>query len=232
MRLLVFGIHPDDIELSCGGSVALAARQGHEVILADLSTGEASSNGTPEERAKEAMEASKILGATQRVNLGFHDTKIQCEDPQQLHAVVSCVRRFKPDFVFIPHKEDPHPDHASGGELIERSLYFAGVQGYQTGADAWAVKQGLIYIGRLEIDPDFIVDITSTFEVRVRAIKAHRTQFIGGEGRKPTPINSPEFLPFIEARSRCYGFRIGARYGEPFLTLKPMALSDFNLFMG
>ncbi len=230
MRILVLGIHPDDIELGCGGSVALAVQQGHDVVLVDLSTGEASSNGTPEERAREAMEAAKILGVEKRVNLGLRDAAIAREDPHQTRIVVESIRRFKPELVLLPHKVDPHPDHASGGELIERALYFAGVHGYSTGTETWVVGKGLVYMGRLEFEPDIILDVTPTYAVKIQAVEAHRSQFIREEGRKPTPINSPDFLPFVEARSRHYGYRIGARYGEPFQLLKAIPLKDFGTF--
>jgi len=230
MKILTFGIHPDDIELGCGGTVALAVRQGHEVILVDLSSGEASSNGTPEERAGEAMKAAEILGVKQRLNLGLRDSAIQSEDPAQTRAVVDSIRRFRPDLVLIPQKKDPHPDHASGGALIERAIYLAGIHGFETVSDAWSVRKGLIYMGRLEFEPHFIVDITSTSSIKTEAIQAHRSQFVREEGRNPTSINSPDFLPFLLARSNSYGFRIGAKYGEPFRSLNPVALKDLTPF--
>jgi bacillithiol biosynthesis deacetylase BshB1 len=230
MRILVFGIHPDDVELGCGGSVALAARQSHEITIVDLSSGESSSNGTPQERAREALEASKVLGVNERLNLGFPDTAIRSEDLSQTRAVVDCIRRIKPGILFLPDRRDPHPDHASGGLLLERAVYLSGVHGFETGTDAWSVGAVLIYMGRTEFDPHFIVDITSTYSVKIQAIRAFRSQFIAEEARRPTPINSPDFLPFLEARSRLYGHRIGARYGEPLQTLKPTALREFSIF--
>jgi bacillithiol biosynthesis deacetylase BshB1 len=230
MKILTFGIHPDDIELGCGGAVALASRQGHELILVDLSSGEASSNGTPEERAVEAKEAAGILGAKQRINLGLRDSAIQSEDPAQTRAVVDSIRRVRPDLIFFPHRDDPHPDHASGGALIERAIYLAGIHGYDTGTEAWSVTKGLIYMGRLEFDPEFIVDITSTFSIKLQAIQAHRSQFIRDAGRNPTPINSPDFLPMLQARSTSYGYRIGVQFGEPFQSMIPAALKDFTIF--
>ncbi|MFH1755741.1 MAG: bacillithiol biosynthesis deacetylase BshB1 [Candidatus Latescibacterota bacterium] len=230
MRLLTIGIHPDDIELGCGGTVALAVQQGHEVFLVDLSSGDASSNGTPEERAVEAQRAAVILGVAQRINLGFRDAAIQSEDPEQTRAVVEAIRRVAPNVIIIPHKNDPHPDHASGGVLIERAIYLAGIHGYQTGTQACAIHKGLVYIGRLDFAADLIVDVTSTMPIKTQAIEAHRSQFLREEGRQPTPINSPEFLPFLRARSRSYGYRIGAQFGEPFQLFKATALKNFTIF--
>jgi bacillithiol biosynthesis deacetylase BshB1 len=230
MKILTFGIHPDDIELGCGGTVALAAGQGHELILVDLSRGEASSNGTPEERAAEAKKAAAILGAERRINLGLPDCSIQSEDPAQTQAVVETIRSIRPDLILLPHKVDPHPDHASGGVLIERAIYLSGIHGYAAGTKAWSVRRGLVYMGRLEFEPDFIVDITSTISIKEDAIRAHRSQFIREEGRNHTAINSPDFLPFLQARSGSYGYRIGVEHGEPFRSMRPVALKDFVLF--
>jgi bacillithiol biosynthesis deacetylase BshB1 len=230
MKILTFGIHPDDIELGCGGTIALAGRQGHESVLVDLTAGEASSNGTPEERAAEATKAAAILGTKQRVNLGFDDCGVQSEDPDQTRAVVDTIRTYRPDLILLPHKEDPHPDHSSGGELIERAIYLAGIHGYETGTKAWPVRRGLVYMGRLDFEPDIVFDITSTFSIKVDAVRAHRSQFIREEGRNHTPINSPDFLPFLQSRSSMYGYRIGVKYGEPFRSLKPIALSGFAVF--
>jgi bacillithiol biosynthesis deacetylase BshB1 len=230
MNILTLAIHPDDIELGCGGTVALAALQGHQVTLVDLSPGESSSNGTPEERTAEARKAAAILGAKQRLNVGLPDCAIQSEDPGQTRAVVDIIRSVRPDLVLIPHKEDPHPDHASGGALIERAIYLAGIQGYAAGSEACSVRSGLVYMGRLDFEPDFIVDITPTFSMKMDAVRAHRSQFIRDEGRNPTSINSPDFLQFLEARSSSYGYRAGARYGEPFLSWRPVALKDFAMF--
>ena len=227
--MLVFGIHPDDIEFCCGGTVALAVLQGHAVVLADLSTGGAASNGTIEERAREAKIAAGILGVGERVNLGFADTGIQSENLEQVRAVVSCIRRHRPELVLAPHRHDTHPDHISGGILIERAIYLSGIHGFRTSEPQWAVPGALLYMGRREFEPDLIVDITSTYDIRLRSIQAHQSQIGGGE-RKSTPINSAEFLPMLEARASIFGFKIGVRYGEPFQSLRPWPVKSFEMF--
>jgi bacillithiol biosynthesis deacetylase BshB1 len=232
MRILAFGIHPDDIELGCGGTVCLAAQAGNDVILADLSDGASASNGTPKIRAVEAAAAARILGVKDRVNLGLPDTEIRSEDPDQIRVVVRCIREARPDLIMYSSADDPHPDHAAGGVLIERAVYFAGVKGYLKKVPACRVGKLLAYPGRRELEPDVVFDITSVYETKVRAIEAHETQFIADEGRNPTPLNSPEFLPFIEARCRMYGRAIGVRYGEPFELQGPLALADFGVFQG
>lgn len=238
MKILVFGIHPDDVELGCGGTVAMCAEHGHEVTIVDLSQGESSSNGTPEERAREAVEAARILGCTQRLNLGIPDAAIQGENIEQQKKVVSSIRLHRPHLVLLPLKDDPHPDHAAGAVLIERAIYFSGIHGYQTGAaeggedDAagWTVKQGLVYPGRRDLDPDVIVDISNSFQKKMDAVLAHRTQFDGGELAKETPLNQPDFLSAVEARARWAGHLIGVRYGEPFKTIRKMGIRDLSVF--
>jgi bacillithiol biosynthesis deacetylase BshB1 len=229
MRILVFGIHPDDIEFCCGGTVALAVKLGHEVVMADLTDGGASSNGTIEQRAREAETAAEILGVGERVNLGFADTEVQSESLEQARTVVNCIRRYRPELVLAPHRKDTHPDHISGGILVERAIYLSGIHGFRTPEPHWAVPAALMYMGRSEFEPDLIVDITSTYDIRLRSIQAHQTQIGGGDDRNSTPINSVEFLPLLEARARTYGFKIGVKYGEPFQSLRPLPLKNFDM---
>jgi len=228
MRIVVFGIHPDDIELGCGGSVALFTARGHEVVLVDLTRGESSSNGTPEERADEAVEAARILGCGVRENLDLPDTGLIGEDPDQQRVTAAAIRRHRPDLVVLPSKDDPHPDHASGGELIERALYLAGIHGYSTegGGGRWASRNGLVYPGRRELEPDIVIDIGDTFATKMDSIRAHRTQFDAFDGAKETPLNRPGFLGAVEARALAAGYRIGVQYGEPFKLLNPLAVED------
>lgn len=228
MRILVFGIHPDDVELGCGGTVALLAARGHEVILVDLTRGESASNGTPQQRADESAEAARILGCKERLNLGLPDTGLSSEDADQQRATAAAIRRHRPDLVIVPSKDDPHPDHASGGVLIERALYFSGIHGYATGEGGphWKVGNGMIYPGRRDLEPDIVVDISGTFDTKMASIKAHRTQFAVFEGARETPLNRPGFLGAVEARATAAGHRVGVRYGEPFKLLNPVAVQD------
>ena len=230
MKILALGIHPDDVELGCGGTVILAVRQGHEVTVVDLSEGTASSNGTPEERAAESAAAAQLMGVEKRLNLGLPDTRIQSEDADQIARVAACLRDNRPDLVLIPSSDDPHPDHASGGRLIERAVYLAGVHGYDRERPALPAARSLIYPGRVDFEPNVVVDVTPTHATKLKAILAHRSQFVPGEGRKPTPLNSPDFVRFVEARSRVHGREIGVRFGEGFCVTKPLALSDLGIF--
>ncbi len=230
MNVLAIGIHPDDIELFCGGTVALAAERGHAVTAIDLSDGAASSNGSPEERKREAEAAAKIMGVADRRTLGLPDTGIRSEDGDQLKRVVEAIRDTRPDVILAPTSDDPHPDHASGGQLLSRAVYFSGVQGFEPGKPAWPIRVVMVYGGRLEVEPQVIVDITSTHRKKLLAIRAHESQFALSPGRRATPLNAPEFLPAVEARDRLYGRKIGVAFGEAFRLPFPLALKDLSVF--
>jgi bacillithiol biosynthesis deacetylase BshB1 len=230
MNVLALGIHPDDIELFCGGTVALAVERGHHVTLVDLSDGAASTNGTAEERRKEAAAAAAIMGVAGRRTLALPDTGIHSEDAGQLRQVVEALRQARPDVVLTPSSDDPHPDHASGGELVRRAIYLSAVQGYERGQTAWAIRTVMVYGGRIEVEPHVIVDVTSTHRKKLLAIQAHVTQFAPAPGRRPTPLNAPEFLPAVEGRDRLYGRKIGVAYGEAFRLLYPLPLTDLSVF--
>ena len=234
MRVLVFGIHPDDIELGCGGTAAVCASRGDAVTIVDLTRGESSTNGTPEQRAEEAGEAATLLGVSERENLGIPDAGVLSEDPGQQRLVAGCIRRVRPDVVLVPNADDPHPDHASGSVLISRSLYLSGIRGYETagGEAPWKPSAALVYSGRKEVRPDVVVDITEVFERKRAAIDAHRSQFGRAPGAGDTPLNTPDFLDAVEARDRVAGQRVGVRFAEAFQLMSPMRLSDLSVFAG
>jgi bacillithiol biosynthesis deacetylase BshB1 len=229
MNVLAIGIHPDDVELSCGGTVTLAAGQGHKVTVVDLADGAASTNGTVADREREALEAAKIMGIAERRNLSLPDTGLRSDDPDQIREVVGAIRWCRPDIMLAPSSDDPHPDHAAGGELIRRALYLSGLLRYPADGDPWSVERVLIYGGRTDIEPHLIFDITDVQETKMRAILAHETQFVMSEDRHPTPLNAPEFMQAIEARDRSHGRRIRVMFGEGFALHQPLAVTGLSI---
>jgi N-acetylglucosamine malate deacetylase 1 len=229
MKILAFGIHPDDVELGCGGTVIAAVRRGHDVSVADLSEGRSSTNGTPDERAAEAEAAAALMGVAKRRNLGLPDTRIQSESDEHTRAVVDCLREERPDVALIPSADDPHPDHASGGRLIERAIYLAGVPGYRPELAAWRVPYALVYPGRADFEPDIVVDVSAVHDAKIEAILAHASQFVLQGDRTPTPLNAPDFIDFVVARARIHGRRVGVRFGEPFRTARPIKLAGLEV---
>lgn len=237
MRVMAIGIHPDDVEIGCGGTVALSAARGDEVTIVDLTRGESSTNGTVEARAEEARAAATILGCSKRVNAMLPDTGMRSEDPAQTLAVVRILRAFRPHVVLIPNPDDPHPDHASGGMLVQRAMFLSNVNGYATEAEGirqerWRVGRALVYSGRKEVRPDVVVDITSVHETKLLAVRAHASQFDGGSGSLVTPLTDPRFFDVVAARAMVAGRRIGATYGEAFALLAPVALNDLGPLTG
>ena len=233
MRVLAIGIHPDDVEISCGGTVAVLAARGDEVVILDLTRGESSTNGTPEARAREAEAAARILGVTRRVNAALPDAGLRSDDLEQRRAIVAVIRSVRPHVVLIPNANDQHPDHAAGGILSQHAVFMANVDGYATeegGARQarWSVARSLLYSGRREVRPDLVVDITSVYETKTKAIRAHATQVGTGKELLATPLTDPRFLAVVEGRDRVAGRRIGATFGEAFELVSPLGLIDFS----
>ena len=213
--------------------MALCAANGDEVTLVDLTRGESSTNGTAEERAREAAEATKILGGARRVNAGLPDAGLQSEALDQTRAVVTIIRAHRPHVLLIPNPDDQHPDHASGGMLVQRAMFLSNVNGYVTELDGarqarWNVARALIYSGRREIHPDVVVDITSTYDTKLESVRAHATQVGGGPGQLATRLNDGTLFGAIEGRALVAGRRVGVRYGEAFQLLAPVRLTGFD----
>lgn len=233
MRVLAIGIHPDDVEICCGGTVALLTRRGDEVSILDLTRGESSTNGTPEQRAREADEAARVLGVARRLNAGLPDAGVFSEDPEQRRTVVRCIRAVRPHVVLVPNADDAHPDHRAGGVLTRDAIFLSNVDGYLTEEGGkrqarWRVARAFVYSGRKEVRPDIVMDITAVHDVKLAAVRAHASQVGGGAGSLATPLTDPRFLATIEARERVAGRRVGATFGEALELLAPLTFTDFK----
>jgi bacillithiol biosynthesis deacetylase BshB1 len=234
MRIMAIGIHPDDVEIGCGGTVAVCAAAGDDVTIVDLTRGESSTNGTPEERAREAAEAARILGCKRRENVGLPDAGVQSENAAQTSAVVAMIRAHRPHIILVPNPDDAHPDHASGGMLIQRATFLANVNGYVTEREGkrqerWLVGRLLVYSGRREVRPAIVVDITAQYETKLAAVRAHASQVGGGKGALPTRLNDGGLFGSVEGRALVAGRRIGVKYGEAFQILAPIGLSRLDM---
>jgi len=234
LDVLAIGAHPDDVELSCGGTVAKLARQGYRVGLVDLTDGEMGTRGSREVRAIEAAEAGKILGVTSRDSLHIPDAGIEITRDNLL-ALIRVIRRHKPDVLLIPHSEDRHPDHEHTHTLAREAWYYAGLRKIETQLDgtpqeAHRPRTYYHFMQWFEFEPSFIVDISETFEQRIEAMRAFRSQFYDPESKEPaTILSTPEFIEMIRTRAEYYGDKIGATYGEPFFS--PAALPVQDLFI-
>jgi bacillithiol biosynthesis deacetylase BshB1 len=209
--VLAFGAHPDDVEIGVGGILRRLTAAGVPVGVADLSRGERSNNGTPEERAAEARAAAAVLGLAWRANLGLPDTGIGGRE--QTEALVAVLRQARPRLVLAPCPEDRHPDHRGAGELAAAACFLSGVAAFGAGGAAHRPARLAYYQLNARRLPDWVVDVSDYFEDKRRALQAHRSQFVQEAGRRPTSLNGA-FLEELAARDRYLGSLVGVTYGE------------------
>lgn len=219
--ILAMGAHPDDVELSCGGTLLTHVKMGKKVAIVDLTMGELGTRGTPEMRIEEANNAAAILGASVRENLGLKDGFIQ-NDEASLLKVVAAIRKFQPTILLANAKYDRHPDHAMAATLAERAAFLAGLKKIETHENgepqaAWRPTVVYHYIQSLDMVPDFVVNISDVFEEKMKAVLAFKSQFYDPNATEPnTFISSPEFLDFLKARAINTGLPTGFKYAEGF----------------
>lgn len=224
--VLAFGAHPDDVELSAGGTIALLVQQGYRVGIVDLTRGELGSRGSVEIRAREAARASEILGVHARENLGFPDGDI-ANTVENRWRVLRAIRKYRPHIVLIGAPDCRHPDHPAGARLVADAIFQAGLvkiasQEFGQPQEPWRPSHVLHYMQSIDFIPDFVVDVGATWEQRTRAVQAYASQFHSseyeaGEDEPETFISSPGFMKFYEGRAVALGYRIGASHGEGFL---------------
>lgn len=230
LQILAIGAHPDDVEISCGGTLAVAVKEGYSVGILDLTKGELSTNGTVEERAAEAAEAARLLGVGSRRNAELPDGGIDPLDPEQTRRVVRILRALRPSILLTHAPLDRHPDHVEASRIVDRAWYLAGLRQFDPGREAPHRADGRYHFAsRIGFQPTFITDITPCWEEKRQAILAHRTQVSrSASSARPTPLNDPEFLARIEARARHFGSQIGVLYGEPFRSTEPIGFRSLD----
>ncbi len=238
MKLFVLGIgvHPDDVELSCSGTLINEVKKGNAAGVIDLTRGELGTRGTAETRDEEAKNAAAIMGLSVRENLGMRDGFFKNDEAHQLQ-LIRAIRKYQPEVILANILEDRHPDHGRAGKLIAESAFLAGLSKIETLDDEgkpqqrWRPKQVLHYIQDRFHEPNLIVDISDVFEQRMESIKAYTTQFhTNPDGSKGTQtyISSPDFLDAIISRARLMGKRIGVKYAEGFVSQKNIGISSLE----
>ncbi|MHA6696436.1 bacillithiol biosynthesis deacetylase BshB1 [Chryseobacterium sp. A301] len=231
--VLAFGAHPDDVELGCGGTLSMLVEQGKKVVIVDLTKGELGTRGTDKTRAEEAANALKILGISERVNLGMPDGFLENIKDYQLE-MVKMIRKFQPEIVLANAIEDRHPDHAKGAKLASDACFLSGLVKIETNLDdvvqkPWRPKQVFHYIQWKEIIPDFVIDITSQMEKKIEACLAYKTQFFDPDSDQPmTPIATKDFLESLTYRAQNLGRLSGVDYAEGFTSEKLLGLKNFD----
>ncbi|RJP73141.1 MAG: bacillithiol biosynthesis deacetylase BshB1 [Candidatus Zixiibacteriota bacterium] len=230
LHLMAVAAHPDDIELTCGGTLIKMARAGYRTGVLDLTRGEMGTRGTPEQRLREAREAARIMGLTVRENAGLPDGWLSTE-PDLKMVLVRALRKWRPALWLVPCSEERHPDHAAVGRAALDAAFLAGLRKIDTGQPMYRPTWILQYLCRRDDDFSFIVDVSDSFEARLDAIRAYRSQFDPDSGDPQTYISRPQFLDTVIARARFYGSKIEAAYGEPFLSRETLRVDDPVAFL-
>ena len=220
--LLVFGPHPDDIEIGIGGTVARHVRQGLRVGLCDLTRGEMGSNGTVEERLAEAEAARSVLGAAWRQNLGLPDRALG-SDPSHARRIAGLVRTARPQAVAIPYWQDRHPDHVAASQLLTEAIFNAGLRRYVADGEAWKPEWTCYYFINDGAAPSFVVDVSQTYDIKREALACHVSQFKPEAGSAvSTRLTSPRFAQLIESRDAQFGALAGVAFAEGFVIKEPL----------
>ncbi len=224
--VLAISAHPDDVELTCGGTLARMKAAGYRFAVIDLTRGEMGTRGSAEIRAKEARRAAEILGADFRESLDLGDGGLRLGRESEL-KVIEVIRREKPRVVLAPYPDDRHPDHRRAGQLVTDAAYYAGLRKLETAHPAHRPQQTVYFSTFDPKPPEFVVDVTPYIELRRSAMRAFESQFHTPESTEPqTILSQRDFLDMVEARARQHGALIGVEFGEGFLSRRPPRVDD------
>ncbi|MFN8243381.1 MAG: bacillithiol biosynthesis deacetylase BshB1 [Ferruginibacter sp.] len=230
LDLLAFGVHPDDVELSCAGVLLNEKKNGKATGIIDLTEGELGTRGTAATRKAEAAAAAAILEVDIRENLGMADGFFQNDESHQ-RKVIRALRSYQPEIVLCNAPADRHPDHGRSARLVADAAFLSGLKKIETGElAAWRPKYVFHYIQDRFLQPDFVVDITDVFDQKIESIRAYGTQFHNGQeaGGPQTYISTPEFLDSVIYRHKWFGKMIGVKYAEGFITEKMIGFRNFD----
>jgi N-acetylglucosamine malate deacetylase 1 len=236
LDVLAFGVHPDDVELGCSGTILACIAEGKKVGIIDLTRGELGTRGTAETRKTEAANAAKVLGVQIRENLGMADAFFQNDEKHQ-RVVIEVIRRYRPEIVLCNAPEDRHPDHGRSSKLVADASFLSGLRKIVTQnegeeQEAWRPKYVFHYLQDRFLQPDFVVDISAYMDKKSESILAYTTQFHNPNLNEPqTYISSPEFLETIKARAMMLGKRIGVKFAEGYITEKMVGIKSFDAFI-
>ncbi len=225
--LAVFA-HPDDVELTVGGTMLKMKHLGYRTGVLDVTQGEMGTRGTVEGRAIEAVEAAKILKLDVRENLGLPDGHVFATDDERM-KLVRVLRRMKPKVILTHQLGDPHPDHDHIATLVRESARLSSMRRYDeaSGDGRIDVPKVVHNIFSRRVEPSFIVDISEFLAEKMEAIRAHRSQFFDPDSTEPeTRLTTQNFLDEIEIRSRYFGSLIGVAAGEPFFVRETLNVED------
>jgi len=217
LDILVFGAHPDDVELGCGGTVIKEINAGKKVGIIDLTRGELGTRGNVDARNSETKLASEIMGIIVRENMDFKDGFFKDDEAHKL-ALIKKIRKYQPEIVITNAVSDRHPDHGRGSQITVDSCFLSGLEKIDTGQQIWRPRAIYHYIQFNHLTPDLVVDISEEMEVKLKAVKAYSTQFFNAESKETeTMISSKSFLDSISYRAKDLGRQSNCEYAEGFL---------------
>ena len=223
LDLLVFGPHPDDIEIGLGGTVARHTAAGHHVGLCDLTEGELSSNGTVEARRAEAATAARVLGASFRENLKWPDGGID-RTPTLIQSAVEIIRRHRPRTIAIPYWKDRHPDHVDASHVLRVAAFKSGLRRYDTGAEPWRPDWVCYYFINDSAAPSFVVDVSAHYQRKRDALACYASQFAPSEADAiPTRLTHATFRQLVESRDAQFGALAGVAFAEGIVVREPVS---------
>lgn len=231
--ILALAAHPDDVEISCSATILKHISLGKKVAIVDLTKGELGTRGSAEERLIEAHASAKLLGLTDRVNLGFRDGFFT-HDEAHLLAIVRMIRKYQPEIVLCNAISDRHPDHGKAGKLIADACFLSGLKKIETSLNGevqthWRPKAVYHYIQDYYLKPDFVVDVTGFEQKKIESIKAFKTQFYDSASAEPkTPISGEDFFEFLLGRMKEYGRPIGVEYAEGFTSSRYIGVNRLD----
>jgi bacillithiol biosynthesis deacetylase BshB1 len=225
VELVVFGPHPDDIEIGLGGTVARHTAAGHQVGLCDLTEAELSSNGTVAERRAEAAAAARVLGVAWRENLAWPDGGIAIT-PELIRSVVDLLRRHRPRAIAIPYWDDRHPDHVAASHVLRVAAFRSGLARYETDAPPWRPEWLCYYFINDGATPSFVVDVSDHYQRKREALDCYASQFApGGATAIETRLTASTFRQLIESRDAQFGALTNVAFAEGIVVREPLLRS-------
>jgi len=231
LDILAIGAHPDDVEMSCGATIAKEVAHGKKVGILDLTQGELGTRGSAEIRKQEATAAAAILGISVRENLALADGFFKNDKASQL-AVIKMLRKYRPEIVFCNAITDRHIDHGKGSQLASDACFLSGLRRIETEVDgkqqeAWRPKWVYHYIQWIEMEPDIVVDVSGYMEKKLQSVFAYKSQFYDPKSDEPeTPISSKNTMDSLSYRNRNFGRLIGTEAGEGFTVERYAAVNS------
>jgi len=225
LDILVVAPHPDDAELGMGGAIMRFLAEGLRVGVLDLTSGEPTPHGTPEIRAAETAEASRVLGLTWRENLGLPNRKLEAT-LEARHQLAAVIRRTRPRWLFAPYWVDAHPDHLAATELVEAARFWAKLTKCDIPGEPHHPERVFHYYCvhlRMALQPAFILDISPFWERKLAALQSYHSQLVKGREHMNPPL-----LEQLQHEAGYWGRLIGRPYGEPFTSREPLAMESMR----